>query len=121
MQNEILKVEELLRLAMIEDDIQVLDKLIDESLLFVGPNGNVITKIDDLDCHKNGLQKIVSMEQTDLKINIIDNILAIVTVKTNLKGSFMDKDISGNYRYIRTWRKSQNSWKIIAGAVTKSE
>lgn len=118
MKELISKLEEELRLAMIESNVEVLDKLIDNSLAFTSPNGTIATKQMDLSAHKSKIQKIINLQPSNQNITLHDNI-AVVTVKMDLKGNFADIDISGQYQYLRVWQNKNGNWKIIAGSVTK--
>lgn len=116
MEEEIIKLEEELRLAMLNSDVEKLDALIADSLIFIAPQGEVITKQIDLDVQRNKIQQISKLTPSEQQIQMYDD-LAVVTVKMNIVGAFSGIDISGTYRYIRTWKKFDNIWQIIAGAV----
>lgn len=118
MNDEIIKVEEELRLAMLNSDVEKMDELIADSLIFIAPQGEVITKQMDLDVQKNKIQQISKLTPSEQQIQIYDN-LALVTVKMEIIGTFSGIDISGTYRYIRTWKKFDSKWRIVAGAVTQ--
>lgn len=117
MKKEIIEKEEELRLAMIASDVEKLDELIDDSLVFVMPDGNLGTKQMDLAAHNSKLQKISEMTQSEQIINIYDK-SAIVNVKANLVGTYGDIPITGTYRYTRVWTKINDKFKIVAGSVT---
>lgn len=116
MSKKIMDLEEKLRLAMIASDVEVLNELIDDSLIFVTPDGNIATKDMDLQAHKNKIQKITKLEQSEQKIEMHDN-FAVVTVKAGIKGTFAQQPIDGNYRYLRIWGNKNGNWKIVAGSV----
>lgn len=116
MKEEIIKIEEELRQAMLTGDINKLDTLISDSLLFMAPNGVAATKQMDLNAHKSGIQKMTKLSPSEQQIETYDN-LAIVTVKMQMEGTYGGTDISGDYRYIRTWAKINSHWQIVAGAV----
>lgn len=118
MKNEIIKLEEELRQAMLAGDVEKLDDLIADSLLFIAPNGIIATKHMDLGAHKSGIQKMTKLSPSEQQIETYDN-LAIVTVKMQIEGTYGGINISGDYRYIRTWSKIDNRWKIIAGSVVQ--
>ena len=118
MKETIIKLEEALRLAMLTNDVEKLDELISASLLFVTPNGVVANKEMDLEAHRARLQKMTKLEPYEQDIKMHDN-LAVVTVKMELMGTYGDFDISGNYRYIRTWAKNNERWQVVAGAVVQ--
>lgn len=108
--------EEELRLAMLANDVNKLDELISDSLVFVLPNGVVATKQMDLESRKSGFTKMTKLSPSEQQIEICDN-FAIVTVKMEIEGLYGDMKIDGNYRYIRTWTKINEKYQIISGSV----
>lgn len=113
----IIELEEKLRQAMIASDVEILNNLIDDSLVFIAPDGNIATKQMDLDAHKNKIQKISDLTPSEQKIELHDA-FAVVSVKMELVGTFAESSISGTYRYLRIWENKNNGWKIVAGSVT---
>lgn len=118
MKEEIIKLEEELRVAMIAADVDKLDELLADSLIFIAPQGEPITKQMDLEVQRNKIQKISELIPSEQKIELYND-FAVVTVKMQIKATFGEADISGTYRYIRTWAKSNNRWQIVAGAVVQ--
>lgn len=108
--------EEELRLAMINSEVEKLDELISDSLVFTGPNGALVTKSIDLDVHRSKIQKISELKPSEQEIQTYDD-WAIVTVRMDLVGFYREIDVSGPYRYLRIWAKINESWKIVAGSV----
>lgn len=119
MKSEILKLEEDLRQAMLKNDVEKLNQLIDDSLVFVGPDGNIATKQMDLDAHKNNIQTMTEMIPREQSMQQIKDDFVVVTVKMEIAGTYANFDISGSYRYLRIWKKINDSWKIVAGSVVK--
>lgn len=110
--------EEALRSAMLAADVEALDRLLDDELVFIGPTGRVATKREDLDNYRSGAQRITSHEPRELAITLFGDELAVVTVVVALSGEVRDRRFAGRYRYLRTWRRSHDGhWKIISGAV----
>lgn len=118
MKNEIIKKEEELRLAMLSSDVEKLDSLISDALVFIGPDGSVATKQMDLQCHREKLQVMTELTPSEQVIQMHNN-FAVVTVKMHISGTFMQNDISGTYRYLRNWAKQDNGWKVVSGCVAK--
>jgi len=116
--SEIIKLEEELRQAMLNNNVEKLDELIDDSLVFMIPDGNVATKQMDLLAHRDKIQKISELTASEQIIKFHEN-FAVVTVKVKLAGIYGKIDISGKYRYLRIWKKISNNWKIVAGSVTQ--
>lgn len=118
MKENIVKLEEELRKAMLNGNVEKLDELIDDSLIFVAPNGAVISKDMDLNAHKTKIQQMSLLEPSQQQILTQEN-LFIVTVQMKVEGVFAETNISGNYRYLRVWKKTNDSYKIISGAVVQ--
>jgi len=115
---EIIKLEEELRLAMLSSDVEKLDTLIDDSLQFIAPDGNVTTKQMDLNVHKSKIQKMYELIPSEQTVQIYDS-CAVVCVKMSLVGVYGPIDISGHYRYLRVWTKIGDTWKVVVGSVVK--
>jgi hypothetical protein len=111
------KLEEELRLAMLESNVEILDKLIADTLVFTLPNGDTANKQMDLHAHNSGFQKLNKLSQYDQQIQLYDN-FAVVTVKVELNGKYGDDSISGNYCYTRIWSKLNDRWQVVAGHVS---
>lgn len=116
MKQEIEKLEEELRLAMLFSDVEKLDLLIADELRFIAPNGAVVTKQMDLDIHKSGQQKMSKLTPSERQIKVFDN-CASVTVKMEVECMVGETRVSSDYRYTRTWAKINGLWQVIAGAV----
>lgn len=118
LKEDIQNLEEELRLAMLSSDVEKLDKLIADSLIFTAPNGIVINKQFDLDAHRSGVQKIFKLEPSNQIIQIHDD-FAIVMVNMDLVGMFNNQDFSGIFAYTRVWANSDNGFKVVAGHVSQ--
>ena len=113
------KQEEILRNAMINSDVALLDELLSDDMLFVGPDGSAVTKDVDISAHKSKIQKMTSIVQSEQKIKKYDEETYTVAVKCEVKGTFDDIKIDGNYSYLRVWKKENEKFRIIAGSVFK--
>lgn len=111
---EIVKLEEELRQAMLKSDSAKLDKLLADTLVFTLPMGVVIDKNADLEAHSSGLQKLVKLDCSDQDIKLYDS-FAIVTVQAELEGTYGANPIGGTFRYTRVWSDVNGSLKVVAG------
>lgn len=110
--------EEKLRQAMLNSDVQTLDELIADDLLFTMPTGLVINKQDDLEAHRTGIQKFTNIELDEQQIRHYGD-SAVVSVKASLTGKFNGQPYSAIYRFTRVWVKRQNHWQIAAGHISQ--
>ncbi len=112
--NTIELLEEELRQAMLVSDVNKLDELIADSLVFTIPAGTVVNKQADLEAYRSGIQKINKLEPFEQFISLYDN-LAVVTVKMQLAGKYCEEAFLGDYCYTRIWSKINDHWQVIAG------
>lgn len=116
--NEILNLESRLYSAIKEGNIQVLDELLHEDLLFIVPSGEVITKGIDLNTYRDGSLKIQGLTPNVEQLNIIDN-LAVITLTMVIKGYYNGEPFEAKYRYIRFWKESSEGIKVVGGSGTQ--
>jgi hypothetical protein len=116
MHAEIRQVEERLRIAMLTSNVTELDALIDERLMFVGPDGGLYRKEDDLNLHRSGAEKLTRVDFEEITIEL-HGATAIAVVLANLAGVLNEQAFEGYYRYTRTWTRGDRGWRIIAGSV----
>jgi ketosteroid isomerase-like protein len=109
--------EEKLRQAMLASDVEALDELIADDLIFTMHAGLVINKQDDLEAHRTGIQKFAKIELDDRQVRHYGDCI-VVTVKALLAGEFNGQDYSDTYRFTRLWVKRQNRWQIAVGHVS---
>lgn len=115
---EIAILEEKLRQAMLNSDVQVLDELIADDLVFTMHTGLVINKQDDLEAHRTGMQKFTNIKLDEQQIRHYGD-CAVVSVKAVLTGKFNGQPYSATYRFTRFWVKRQNLWQIAAGHISQ--
>ena len=107
-----------LRAAQLQSDVVALDQLIDDALLFTGPDGALSTKADDLALHRAGAIKFLLHEPSDLRVRVITSDVVVVVLRTHLVGRFHGADFAGDYQYTRVWARHADVWRIVAGHVS---
>ena len=115
LKEQILELEHRLIEGIKSSDVELLDKLLHDDLLFMAPGGQMITKKMDLDSHRSGGMVVHYLLPTFEAISLLDNV-AIVTVVYQTKGVMAGTPIEGRFRYIRTWKKTDSGLQIISGA-----
>ena len=114
-EEEIIYNEEKLLQALRDSDINAMEELIHDKLIFNGPNGELINKEMDISVYKSGGAQVETMDCMERKIEIFDD-TAVVSTIVYLKGSFMGHLIDGKARFFRTWKKIGDQWIVIGGA-----
>jgi uncharacterized protein DUF4440 len=109
--------ESALRRAQLESDVTTLDRLIDDKLMFTGPDGAVYGKQDDLEAHRNGAIHITRLEPSDERVQR-HGAIAVVSVRMEMAGTFQGTAFAGPFRYTRIWRAGTDGWRIVAGHVS---
>ena len=109
--------ENALRRAQLAGDAAALDRLVDDTLVFVGPDGAVYGKQDDLDAHRAGWVRITRLEPSEERMQRFGDV-AVVSVRMQMAGSFKGAEFAGAFRYTRVWCLRSEGWRIVAGHVS---
>ncbi|MBD2252023.1 nuclear transport factor 2 family protein [Nostoc parmelioides] len=102
--------------AMKTNNVELLDKLLHDELLFNGPSGETATKAMDLENYRSGNINLHTVESSELILSVVgDDVVVAVTVE--IQGNYLGQEINGKFRYLRVWKLFENNWKVIAGSV----
>ena len=112
---QIVECENKLLTAILNNDIETLEALLHDDLIFTIPNGDVINKSIDIESHRSGLLTVHNISLLDQRINSFDDI-SVVTIVLQLQGKYAEQKIDGKFRYLRIWKRFNKSWKVIAGS-----
>jgi ketosteroid isomerase-like protein len=106
-----------LRRAQLASDVRALDVLIDEDLVFTGPDGAIYGKRDDLSAHRDGIIRITQLDPSDEHFQDLGDVV-VISVRMEMRGTFGGAEFAGPFRYTRVWRKAGGAWRVIAGHVS---
>jgi hypothetical protein len=115
---QVMEYENRLFAAMKIHDLETLDTLLHDDLLFNTHDGQTVTKAMDLDLHRSGLMVINSISASDYLVNLIGD-TAIVAVTIETTGKIADLIMEGRFRYLRVWKMFDNKLKVVGGAISK--
>jgi ketosteroid isomerase-like protein len=116
---EIVALEEQLRVAQLSADVDTLDGLIGEPLLFTGPDGQLGTKAQDLDAHRSGIVRFREHEPEELHIRRVGADVALTALRARLAVEVNGTMVRGTYRYTRVWaREHGEPWRVVGGHVS---
>lgn len=118
MANIIKTYEERLREAMIGHDCNELDRLESDELKFVNHMGQMITKQNDIEAHKNAVFNIKSITFKSQDIQEYSDV-AIVISNACLTLDTPSGEVSDNLIYTRIWKKENDSYVLVAGQATQ--
>ena len=108
--------EDALRAAQLAGDAAALDRLVDDALVFTGPDGLVYGKADDLSAHREGWVRIARLEPSEERVQRLGSV-AVVSVRMEMAGAFRGEAFAGSYRYTRVWCEREDGWRVVAGHV----
>ncbi|MBA3832859.1 MAG: nuclear transport factor 2 family protein [Chthoniobacterales bacterium] len=117
---EIVALEADLRIAQLGADVDALATLISDDLLFTGPDGQLASKIQDLQAHGSGHLRFRIHEPEELRIRRVGPDVAVTSLRARLAVEVAGSPVEGIYRYTRVWtREKDNRWRIVAGHVSE--
>ncbi|MCG6138807.1 MAG: nuclear transport factor 2 family protein, partial [Nostoc sp. LLA-1] len=95
--------------AMKTNNVELLDQLLHDELLFNGPSGETVTKAMDLENYRSGNINLHTVESNELMLNMVaDDVVVAVTVE--IIGNYLGQEINGKFRYLRVWKLFENNW-----------
>jgi hypothetical protein len=112
---QIIDCEKKLLLALKYSNINVLDELLHDDLVFTIPTGQTLTKSKEMENYQSGVMTVSEIWASDQIIQSFGDTIT-VGVTIYLKGKFEAQIIDGKYRYLRVWKLFENTWKVIAGS-----
>jgi ketosteroid isomerase-like protein len=111
----VLRLEKELMEAIRTDDIGHLEDVLHEDLLFLAPNGQVVTKRMDLESHQRGEMVVERLAADFEEIRIAGDTATVIVVYAT-RGAMLGRPIEGRFRYIRIWKRNGERWQVMGGA-----
>lgn len=118
MEKEIIEIEEAVRLAQLESDTGVFERVLSDDFKFVTPQGKIISKQEDLDQYKSEQLKLTTVDISNRQINLFGG-TAISRFKVKFEGQAGKYVFSNTLLFTRVYSKIENSWKMVAGHATE--
>ncbi len=104
--------------ATFASDLDTLDALLSDDLIFITHTGTLAGKKTDLDAHRSGLLKLTELSAADEHVRLIGT-GAVVTLKLALSGSFDGEAFAGTFRYTRVWAQPAGTWQVVSVHVSQ--
>ena len=117
MTDELRAAERRLQAAQLASDVDALDALIDERLVFTGPDGLLYGKQDDLRVHRSGEQRMTRVDEEDLRVLVVGS-TGVTWFLGTLEGTTPDGPFTARVRYTRTWVHDGGAWRLVAAHVS---
>jgi len=117
----VVDLETRLRAAQLAADVAALDRLISDDLLFVGPDGQLATKRQDLEAHASGAVRFREHAPEDLRVRRVGRDVAVTVLRARLAVEVAGVLHRGTYCYTRVWaREGDDVWRVVGGHVSPS-
>jgi ketosteroid isomerase-like protein len=107
--------ERRLQAAQLAGDVDALDALLDDRLIFTGgPDGGRYSKADDLAGHRSRVQAMSRVDEEALDV-LVDGSTGVTWFLGTLVGTYAGTPFTARLRYTRTWiHDAQRGWRIVA-------
>jgi hypothetical protein len=116
--DELREAERRLQAAQLASDVSALDRLLDERLVFTGPDGNHYTKQDDLRVHRSGEQVMTRVSEEELTV-LVAGRTGVTWFLGTLAGTIKGTPFTARVRYTRTWiYDDEHGWRLLAAHVS---
>jgi len=104
--------------ATLKHDPGFLEKYLADDYMAIRNDGNLTTKIQEIENYRSGATKYESIEIREATIRIHEN-TAIYNSLNSIKAMINGKPFSGDVRNTRVWVKLNGDWKIVAFQATQ--
>jgi ketosteroid isomerase-like protein len=111
--DDLREAERRLQAAQLAGDVAALDQLLDDRLIFTGPDGACYTKQDDLEAQRSR-QVMTKVSEENLEV-LADGRTGVTWFLGTLEGTFDGTPFAARLRYTRTWIHDDNyGWRVVA-------
>lgn len=113
-QARVIEYEEMLRSAMLSNNIELLEELLSDELIFVNHLGQRLSKEEDINVHRSKSLDIAGMEVLEQEVKLFQE-LAVTITKIALNGALATgESIGGEYSYTRVWKDVEGKLKVVS-------
>jgi ketosteroid isomerase-like protein len=114
---DLLSAERALHAAQLAGDVIALDRLLDDRLVAIGPDGARHTKDQDLAAYRSGSSVITDLVEDDVEV-LVAGSTGVTFFTGTLAGTFGGHPMSARMRYTRTWVHDDDAgWRILAAHI----
>lgn len=113
----LLSAERELQAAQRAGDVTALDRLLDDRLVAIGPDGARYTKDDDLSAYRSGSSVVTELVEEDVEA-VVAGSTGVTFFTGRVEGTFGGEPTSARLRYTRTWTFDEDAgWRILAAHI----
>src|SRR5205814_9699328 len=105
--------------SLLKSDTSASEKYLASDYLGIGPDGVTQNKSVFMADVKSATLKLESSEMSDMKIQVSEPDMAVVVYRSNDKGTYKGKDVTGEYRWLDVFVKRGGKWQIASDQRTQ--
>ena len=105
--------------AVVKGDVAYVEKQTADDYMFINMFGQITDNKQLVDAMKSGGLKLTADDLSDLKVRVYGN-TAVVTGKSDIKGTMGGKDATGQSLFTRVFVKKGGTWQTVALQQTKA-
>ena len=115
--DDLLRAERALQAAQRDGDVAALDRLLDDRLVAIGPDGARYTKADDLAGHRSGSSVVSALVEEHVEV-IAAGSTGVTFFVGTVSGTFEGRPMTARLRYTRTWvHDGSIGWRVLAAHI----
>ena len=114
-ETQILAAEDALSQAMLDSNVEQLNQLLADELIFTNHLGQCLGKQDDLQAHRSGLLHIARIETQERQVKLLQG-AAMVLAKVAIFGNYAGEPADGTFRFTRVWQRKDNHDRQVVAA-----
>jgi ketosteroid isomerase-like protein len=115
---EVLMVEEEQDQAVAKSDIQTLERIWADNLVYTAPNGELLTKAQHLAEFKSGIRKFESMKHDDFNVRVYGKTVVVLTGRSTSMLRYNGEVSEGPRRFTNLFVKKDGRWQLVSHHVT---
>ena len=104
--------------AITGKDFAALENLLADDLVYSHSTGVVDTKKSYIESQKSGVQKYISVDHTDPKVQLYGN-TAVLTSGLKMHTETKGTEQTASFRVIHVWVKKDGRWQMVAHQTTR--
>ena len=112
-EREVLQADEARVRALIDNDVDALDRLLADDLTYVHSNGMLDTKESYIGGLRSGHSRYLTMDMSDLKVRSLGD-TALINAKFNARVKVGDHEVNPQPRVLIVYAKRDGRWQMIA-------
>ncbi len=113
-QARVIEYEEMVRSAMLSNNVELLEELLSDELIFVNHLGQWLSKEQDINAHRSKSLDIAGIEVLEQEVKLFQE-LAVTITKIALNGALATgESIGGEYSYTRVWKDVEGKLKVVS-------